>query len=160
MAEGKERPGKVNSYQEDSALYGSMYRFADGYLKFIRKPKNFMVEAGVSPAEIHLLHFLVDGVGSTVTELAQQIGCTVSAASQNVSRLEKKGMLKRAWKPGDGKTVTLRPTPAGEELVEKHKKCVAAHNAKLYAELSDYSPEEVETLFQMVTRLARFYREQ
>lgn len=160
MAEGKEKPGKVNSYQEESAIYGSMYRFADGYLKFIRKPKNFMVEAGVSSAELHLLTFLADGVGSTVTELAQQIGCTVSAASQNVSRLEKKGMLKREWKPGDGKTVTLHPTPEGEELVEKQKRCVAAHNAKLYEELSDYSREEIETLFRMMVRLAQFYREQ
>lgn len=160
MVERREKPGKTNSYQEDSALYGSMYRFADGYLKFMRKPKSFMIEAGVSPAEIHLLHFLVDGVGRTVTELAQQIGCTVSAASQNVSRLEKKGMLRRAWRPGDGKAVTLRPTAAGEELVEKHRRCVAAHNAKLYEELSDYSPEEVGTLFQMVTRLAQFYQEQ
>lgn len=59
-----------------------------------------------------------------------------------------------------GKAVTLRPTAEGEALVEKHKRCIAAHNAKLYEELSDYSPEEIETLFQMVTRLARFYREQ
>ena len=59
-----------------------------------------------------------------------------------------------------GKTVTLRPTPAGEALVERQRQCMAAHNAKLYEELRDYSPEEIETLFQMVTRLARFYREQ
>lgn len=160
MAEGKERPGKAHSYQEESAIYGSMYQFAAGYLKFVRKPKDFLIKAGVSSAELHLLTFLADGVGSTVTELAQQIGCTVSAASQNVSRLEKKGMLKREWKPGDGKAVTLRPTPEGEELVEKQKKCVAAHNAKLYEELSDYSREEIETLFQMVTRLAQFYQKQ
>jgi MarR family transcriptional regulator, organic hydroperoxide resistance regulator len=76
--------------------------------------------AGVSSAELFILHALVDGgpVGS-LNELAARTYTDQSSASPVVERLRRRRLIRRQRSVVDGRRITIELTEAGRLLLER-----------------------------------------
>ncbi len=100
-------------------------------------------------SERHMLDKIGDNTGMNVTEFAAAAGVTKGAISQLVTKLEKKGIVRRYKKSTNDKEVFLELTKSGQEVYKKHKKINERTIQPLNEELSKHSDEEVEFLLNM-----------
>jgi len=103
--------------------------------------------AQLSPALLALLEEVADRPDVSIVELAGSLGRAVSTTSIEVRRLEKMGMIKRQRHPSDGRSVLIRLTPNGEELVEIARETRCRTVARL---LSALTSEERQTLIALL----------
>jgi DNA-binding MarR family transcriptional regulator len=76
----------------------------------------------LTPPQVLALQVLVDhardtGAGLSLSELSRRMGLAHSTASGIVSRLERRGLLRRTTRPDDRRFVTIELTPAVKEWV-------------------------------------------
>jgi DNA-binding MarR family transcriptional regulator len=100
-------------------------------------------------SERHMLDKIGDNTGMNVTEFAAAAGVTKGAISQLVTKLEKKGIVRRYKKSTNDKEVFLELTKSGQEVYEKHKEINKQTIMPLNEELSKHSDEKVEFLLEM-----------
>jgi|GEM_PF-364184 len=94
---------------------------AHGYVALEKTPRHFGTDKLLHMGEIHT----IDAVGRfpniNITELARELEVTKGAVSQMVKKLEKKGCLVAAKKPGNDKEVALNLTEEGRVAYEYHQ---------------------------------------
>jgi DNA-binding MarR family transcriptional regulator len=100
-------------------------------------------------SERHMLDKIGDNTDMNVTEFAAAAGVTKGAISQLVTKLEKKGIVRRYKKSTNDKEVFLELTKSGQEVYEKHKEINKQTIMPLNEELSKHSDEKVEFLLEM-----------
>lgn len=76
-------------------------------------------KTGVTNAQLFLLQQIRDGREITVNELAALAMTSQSTVSIVLSRLERKGLVKRARSPADGRRVILALTSVGKQLLRR-----------------------------------------
>jgi DNA-binding MarR family transcriptional regulator len=100
-------------------------------------------------SERHMLDKIGEHAGMNVTEFATAAGVTKGAISQMVSKLEKKGIVRRYKKSTNDKEVFLELTKTGQEAYRQHQEVNKETIKQLDNELSKYSDEKVEFLIKM-----------
>jgi DNA-binding MarR family transcriptional regulator len=100
-------------------------------------------------SERHMLDKIGDNTGMNVTEFATASGVTKGAISQLVTKLEKKGVVRRYKKSTNDKEVFLELTKSGLEAYQKHKEINTQTILPLIEELSKHSEEKVKFLLEM-----------
>ncbi len=100
-------------------------------------------------SERHMLDKIGDNRGMNVTEFAEAAGVTKGAISQLVTKLEKKGIVRRYKKSTNDKEVFLELTKSGQKVYQKHKEINEQTILPLNEELSKHSDEKVEFLLKM-----------
>ncbi len=106
---------RVRQHSETAATAIALYRIAQAIMRLLRRKGQAL---GLSPTQVQALLFLAYGRpgARTVSGLAQRLGCTLATASGVATALEEKGLIAR--EPASrGRTVFLRLTPQGEEVV-------------------------------------------
>jgi len=103
-----------------------------------KKPRNFGIPELLHASEIHMVMHIGDNPGMHVSELARIAGVTRGAVSQQVSKLERKGLVTKADDPEN----SLKTVPV---LTNKGKVAYYAH-ARHHEEID-------EELFNFVNRL-------
>ena len=73
----------------------------------------------ISGRQFAALRFLLENHHCTVGELARYLFITESSTSEQLSKLENKGFVKRARLPKDKRIVTVSITNAGKKLVQR-----------------------------------------
>lgn len=109
--------------------------------------------------EGHVLHVMVleaiasgesDGEPS-ISTVAAQLGVDHSVASRMVARSVAAGFVRKAPSPRDARRTVLRPTPAGDELLEAAR----VWQEEVFAELTaGWEREDAERLAGYLQRLA------
>ncbi|MFG3495935.1 MarR family winged helix-turn-helix transcriptional regulator [Streptomyces sp. NPDC047928] len=94
---------------------------------------------------------LLDRYGEMrMSRLSELMGIDASVTSRHVAHVVERGWVERLPDPGDGRSRILRPTPAGEALVDDLGRRAAdafAHH------LADWSDTDVGQLIALLTRL-------
>lgn len=124
-----EVPGIQNEKRETPAFY----RFVSLYQDYMNQTRDYGDGIQHSMVEMHILAIVCDEPGITVGRVAQQWGRTKGAASQNVTKLEKQGLLVRAKHLSNAREVHLYPTAEGRQLAAMHA-AYDAQNEKDFAE--------------------------
>ncbi|MFX1389511.1 MAG: MarR family winged helix-turn-helix transcriptional regulator [Promethearchaeota archaeon] len=70
------------------------------------------------PSEIHLILFIYHIQDTNITKIADQLGLTKSAISQTLSRLQKKGIIKKRTEPFKKNELQVQFTKKGQSLLE------------------------------------------
>jgi DNA-binding MarR family transcriptional regulator len=96
-----------------------------------------------------MLDKIGDNTGMNVTEFAASAGVTKGAISQLVSKLEKKGIVRRYKKSTNDKEVFLELTKSGQEVHRQHKEINEQTIIPLVEELRKHSDEKIEFLLKM-----------
>ncbi|MHA1942272.1 MAG: MarR family transcriptional regulator [Candidatus Hodarchaeales archaeon] len=100
-------------------------------------------------SERHMLDKIGDYTDMNVTEFAAAAGVTRGAISQLVTKLEKKGIVRRYKKSTNDKEVFLELTKSGQKVYQQHKEINEQTIKPLFNELSKHSDEKVEFLLTM-----------
>jgi DNA-binding MarR family transcriptional regulator len=88
-----------------------------------------LAELGLTASEVNVLANLADGRGRTVSELGAAAGVRPTTLTGVLDRLEQKGHITRAARPGDRRAVQIELTDAGA------KSAARVHRA--FAELEE-----------------------
>jgi len=94
----------------------------------------------VSAHQANLLGYLDRDDPTMVTELAEQLGVTVSTMSLTLKRLEASGFVRRERDPADRRVTNVRLTEAGERVRDAR---------------SDLDPERVAAMLMQLDRASR-----
>ena len=82
---------------------------------------------GISPTDLRALSFVSLSDGATPKSVAEHLGMTTGSLTTLADRLEAAGFLQRTANPGDRRSVLLRLTPRGAEvMVEVNARYVRA----------------------------------
>jgi DNA-binding MarR family transcriptional regulator len=124
-------------------------RMVNKYNALEKVPVKFKKGYNLYHSERHMIDTIGENPEMNITEFAESLGVTKGAVSQVVSKLEKKGIVKRNKKSGNEKEVILSLTREGSELYEMHKKVNEESLLPLYKKLKKHSDEEVDFLIDM-----------
>lgn len=123
----------------------TFYRFVSLYQDYMNMTRDYGDGVQHSMVEMHILAIVCQEPGITVGQVAQQWGRTKGAASQNVTKLEKRGLLVRAKLPHNAREVHLYPTKHGQHLAQLHAEYDQRTEARIARELlARCSMEELE----------------
>jgi DNA-binding MarR family transcriptional regulator len=100
---------------------------------------------------IPLYKLLQNGhVGSTPSALAKDLSIDPAALNRSINRLERKGLVRRVRSEHDRRMVHLHLTAEGREVAQPVPEALAG---VLNDHLAGFSPEEWQTLLQLLTRM-------
>jgi len=106
----------------------------------------------VSVTQCYAIEALLRRGPSGLNDLAAELYLDKSTASRVVATLERKGYVRRARHPGDGRAVVLTVTSAGRTLHDRIRKDLLEEERKL---LADFEPEVRKAAPRLLLRLAR-----
>jgi DNA-binding MarR family transcriptional regulator len=109
-------------------------------------------KTGVTNAQLFLLQQIRDGREVTVNELAALAMTSQSTVSIVLSRLERKGLVKRARSPSDGRRVILGLTGAGKQLLRRAPRPATG---EVIGALRRLKPEEIRAVCRGLGALGR-----
>ncbi len=149
MSSSKEEIDKV--YAHLSSRIDKLYQFILTYSDYIGKPRDYGTGLLVSMVEVHILTLIEDHPGITISDLAKKWRRTKSAISQNVKKLEAKGLVHRVRDGDNAKVFHLYPTNEGVRLSTAHKlydnvAILQAHNDLLRT----CTPEELDAFYKVL----------
>lgn len=138
-------------------VYSFVMQSYDSY----SKPKDYGSEEKFTMTEIHTLSLIADNPGIVLTDAAKMWNRTLSAASQNVSKLVKKGLVKKKKEKGNNKEVHLYATDKGRKLSKMHKEYDRKQMETFCEEiLKHHTPDEVRTVYEVIKTVTSLYREE
>jgi DNA-binding MarR family transcriptional regulator len=107
---------------------------------------------GMSNAQVFLLQQIAAESDLSVNELAARAMTHQSTASVVLSRLERRGLVRRVRSPDDARSVVLRLTPAGRRVL---RRAPAPATSAIVAAIARLSTREVKMLRAGLAALAR-----
>lgn len=108
-------------YAQLSPRADLVYSFVTVYDAYINEPRDYGTGLLINMVEVHTLTMIADAPGITVSELSKMWSRTKGAVSQNVTKLEKKGLVFRRRDESNAKIIHLYVTEEGEKLSTAHK---------------------------------------
>jgi len=108
-------------YRRLSSRADALYQFVMLYNEYIHAARDYGTGELISMVEVHTLTMIADQPGITVNELAKQWRRTKGAVSQNVTKLDNKGLISRQRSEKDSRHVHLYVTEKGQQLSDLHK---------------------------------------
>ncbi|MEH7515280.1 MarR family transcriptional regulator [Gottfriedia acidiceleris] len=108
-------------YHELDAKANIIYKFVMNYSDYIKSARDYGTGEIINMVEVHTLTVIEENPGITVTEVALEWNRTKGAVSQIISKLEKRGLIKRKKEVGNARIVHLYVTEKGNLLSKAHK---------------------------------------
>lgn len=152
----------------DQAALEELIVYADRFFSLISilddsasRPRDYGTGKILNIVEIHTLAMIVQTPGITPTEIAQNWNRTLSAASRNIDRLQRKGYIRKQFHPGNRKTIHLYPTAEGEKLARLHAQYDATTSRQVAAALLErHSIEEIRTFSAVLESFTQIVQEE
>lgn len=123
-----------------------LLRVANKYARIERLPIHVDDGVEITTREVHTIQAIGEQRQMGVTDVAKHFGVTKSAASQTVSRLEKRGFLQKSAAPDNNKELHLSLTDLGWKAFEAHERFHGKDMADLVKHLSVYPIQQIATL--------------
>jgi DNA-binding MarR family transcriptional regulator len=123
---------------------------------FKEKKKIFNFK-GVSlyPSEVHLMLVIKNDIDTNATEIARQLGLTKGAISQTLSRLEKKGIIRKTKDPYKKNELTLSLTGFGKKAYEICQSSQASFIEAHEGFLAKLNSRETEVIFNFLLHMEK-----
>lgn len=123
-------------------------------LTFLEKSSFFLHgDIKLYPSEIHLMLLIGDEQASNVTEMANKLGVTKGAISQTLSRLERKGVVKKTRDPYNKNELTATFTGLGQEAIERHRELRLAFRNRYVSYFSTLSESERDVIGRFLSQV-------
>ncbi|CCK81461.1 MarR family winged helix-turn-helix transcriptional regulator [Desulfobacula toluolica] len=116
-------------------------------------PIRVNTDVTASTREVHMIQAIGDNEQLGVTELARLFGTSKSAASQLVSRLSKKGFLKKKSSRKNNKEVRLVLTDLGWEAYKTHEQYHSKDMDYLVGKMETFSMSQIAMFLVMLESL-------
>lgn len=114
------------------------------------------VSTEMTPVQFHICKRLLERGPMTVTEVAEEMGVSLSAVTSMADRLAEAGLVARERDADDRRVVWLLLTPDGERLV---RQCRETRNALLHRYFGRLPLEDVAAMLRICERLLKVIEE-
>jgi len=151
--EGMSQEDLAASFAVTDEKMNIIYKFVLGYSDYVNRRHTYTSKIDLTMLEVHLLTDICDEEGQTVTKLAKKWNRSVSATSQSVTQLIKKGLVERVNSAENRKVFYLVPTSEGRVVSDEHKRYDVLDTIKTVRSLMktmDY--ETIEEAFRVLDR--------
>ena len=142
--------------QNFQIIHGKFERLMDLALKLDKMPKSFGTGQNLSHSEIHLIEIIGDNPKLSVTDIAALIGVTKGAVSQNLKRLEKKGLSTKTQDPDNLSRALVSLTAKGKTAYWAHKDWHETMDGGFSRYLTRMDEKEMEIILDFLNRLENF----
>jgi len=122
-------------------------------------PRTFGVEKTLFLSEIHTIQAIGRTKENNIRTIAEILGVTPSAASQTVTRLKKKGFVKKVRGIKNEKEVSLVLTPIGKIAYDNHEKTHRQMYERIAGRLGALTEEERVVLGRVFSVFESVYDE-
>ena len=102
-------------------------------------------------SQFHVLKLMTINGNHQAGELAEFLGVSAPAATKNIDKLERFGLVIRSPSKGDRRATILSTSVKGRRLVERYEELKAIRLAPI---LEDFSSEEVEQISNLLERFS------
>lgn len=137
-------------------LHGKFQTIMALALKLDKTPKAFGTGQALSHAEIHLVEIVGDNPELSVTQIADLIGVTKGAVSQNLKRLEKKGLSTKTQDPENLSRALVTLTAKGQAAYWAHKHWHESMDGGFSRYLEGLTEEETAVIVGFLCRVEDF----
>ncbi|MGX6969327.1 MarR family winged helix-turn-helix transcriptional regulator [Vagococcus bubulae] len=149
--ENKEINRINKQFRELNNRHNNIYQFVILYYNYIISKHDYGTGEEVSMIEAHTITYIEENPGTTVSDLAKYWNRTKAALSQTVSKLEKKGYIKKEKSKDNKTTFHLYVTDKGLELSEAHKLYDTIDISKTMGQLKEKcSDQDIESFFKVI----------
>ncbi len=139
-----------------------LHRFVQVAGKFTQiesLPIRVNAEHVVSTREAHVIEAIGGPQVMNVSKLAAYFGITRSAASQMVSKLEKRGFITKSFAPDNAKEYQLSLTELGHEAFAAHERVHGADQKTILDRMHTFSFTQLTTLAVLLESLSEIMDE-
>ena len=145
--------------RNNEMVLNDLQRFINKVL-FLKKKSLFQFR-GVKfyPSEIHLLLIIREKSATNATKMADELGVTKGAVSQTLTRLEKKGVLKKTKDPYKKNELTLSFTSFGTAAYKHYSSHAARILKKHNYYLKRFTDKEKKTIQRFLTEAEKILDE-
>ncbi len=102
------------------ALISQIMGFINKILFLEKKTKYQYNDVTLYPSELHLMLFIHQKQDTNATGIAERMGVTKGAVSQTLSRLDKKGILRKIKDPYNKNELTIEFTTLGKNVLDHY----------------------------------------
>jgi DNA-binding MarR family transcriptional regulator len=138
------------------ALYGRFQRVMKLADQLEKRPRRFGTDELLTSAEIHLIEVIGENEGSSVTDLANALGVTKGAVSQNLKKLDNKGFIVKRQDPDNLSRNSVSLTTKGKTAFFAHQHWHETMDGGFMAYYLSLAPEKIEFLFDFLSRVEKF----
>ena len=107
------------------------------------------------PSEVHLMLMIRNEIDTNATEIARQLGLTKGAISQTLTRLEKKGIIRKTKDPYKKNELTLSLTAFGKKAYELCQSSQASFIEAHESYLAKLNSREKEVIFEFLLHVEK-----
>ena len=145
-AVGEKTNGELHTFLRYSHIFSSLVREI-----LEEKILDEVSPAPLSLSQFHLLKLISLNGKHQVGEVADFLGVSPPAATKNIDKLERLGLVSRQPSPGDRRATLLLSSPRGRRLVRKYE---ATKEERLTPVLDGFSTEELQQLARLMERFS------
>jgi DNA-binding MarR family transcriptional regulator len=150
----RQLPGSEEAPRRDDLF--AFLRYTHIFASTVREDLQLRLlrEASPHPLSLHqlnLLKLMCENGKHHVGQMAGYLGVSAPAATKNIDKLERLGLVTRSRSEGDRRTTLLSVSPAGRELVARYERM---EKARLGAALDGFDPEEIAAFSRLLERFS------
>lgn len=142
-----DRPDRATLEKETAVLYGRVARLLDPVRLRIWE------EQGITFPQLRILFRVRMNPDIDLRSLADGLGISPSAASQQVDKLVERKLLLRSEDPQDRRRLRLQLTPHAEESVGAYSRTASDYTVRIVSKLNDADLHELRRLLTVLSEL-------
>lgn len=143
---------------ERKELIEDIYALVNRVNQVKNKELHFQDLPTINMAALHLMEVIEKNPNDNASGLAELLGITKGALSQQVKKLEGKGLVERTYIDGNNKEVMFRLTDAGRKVHQAHEEIHSDLYGRMDELLGQYEEQEIEKLHQFLRGVERYMR--
>ena len=109
-------------------------------------PRKYGTDDELFMVEAHIINLIGDKKVINITDIAKQMNRTKSSASQNITRLIKKGLVKKEKSIHSSREVSIMLTSKGEKVFQFHKNLDDREYNSYLSKLENYDAKDFENI--------------
>ncbi|MCG7339501.1 MarR family transcriptional regulator [Staphylococcus sp. ACRSN] len=115
------------------------------------KPRKYGTEDDLYMVEAHIINLIGDKKHINISDIAKYMNRTKSAASQNISRLVKKGLVEKRKSTNSSREVVIMLSSKGYTVYQYHKNLDKTEYEAYLAKLEHFSTDDFEKIEQFLS---------
>lgn len=143
---------------ERKELIEDIYALANRVNQVKNKELHFQDLPTINMAALHLMEVIEENPNNNASELAELLGITKGALSQQVKKLEGKGLVQRSYVDGNNKEVMFRLTDMGKKVHQAHEGIHRDLYVQMDELLDKYGEQEVEQMHLFLRGVEKYMR--
>lgn len=122
-------------------------------------PRNYGINELMTPSDIHLIQAIGANPESNIRTISDILGITPGAASQQVTKLAKRGLVTKNRGVKNEKEVFLSLTPLGEKAYRHHETLHEEIYQRIISRIDPLETKDIHTMKKVLQAMESVYEE-